>query len=428
MTSLIGAEQTINVAGPVGWGAVALLLLAAFFFTRRHPGGGLGLVIAALPLYQVRGTLGGAGFPDIPTTLLELVLGAVVLGLLSRWPAFKPRRSPYDGWLALWVGGSLLAALLAPDRVQALGLWRAFFLEPAVFFVAAQAVFLAGSRPPSPRPIAYGAGAAILIAAIWTGALATGILGGTAFSYDGRLTGPFQSANFLAHLGVPLALLLIGWPERLSPIVRYVPAALALLLLAGSQSRGGLLAFAIAAAVLLSVRSGAKRLRQGAVLAVAAGLVILGTFTLIERNDRYSTRSTLWGTAAEIIRERPLLGAGPEHFQDEVRRRMGGDEGLRRFVIPRAPDAHNVFLVTWTEWGLLTLLGLLGLLGTAVRLLAARRDAWVPPAAAAGAAIVAHGLVDTPVLKNDLALVFVTVLLLAALPKRRTRPPKRKAA
>lgn len=406
MIAAVGAEQTIAVAGPVGWGVIALLLLAVFFFTRRHPGGGLGLVVAALSLYQVRGTLG------IPTTLLELILGAVVLGLLSRWPAFKPRRSPYDLWLGLWVGGSLLAALLAPDRVQALGLWRAFFLEPAVFFVAAQAVF----RKESPRPIAYGAGAAILITAAWTGALA---LGGTALSYDGRLTGPFQSANFLAHLGVPLALLLIGWPERLSLLVRYVPAGLALLLLAGSQSRGGLLAFAIGAAVLLAARGGARRLRQGAVLAVAAGLVILGVFALIERNDRHSTRSALWGTAAEVIGERPLLGAGPEHFQDEVRRRMGGDEELRRFVIPRAPDAHNVFLVTWTEWGLLTLLGFLGLLGTAGRLLVGRRDTWVPPAAAMGAAIVAHGLVDTPVLKNDLALVFMTVLLLTTLPKRR---------
>ncbi|MDZ4248434.1 MAG: hypothetical protein U1D32_04150, partial [Patescibacteria group bacterium] len=263
MIAAFGAEQTITVAGPIAWAAVALLMLAAFFFTRRHPGGGLGLVIAALPLYQVRGTLGGSlgipGLPDIPTTLLELLLGAVVLGLLSRWPAIKPRRSPYDLWLGLWVGGSLLAALLAPDRMQALGLWRAFFLEPAVFFVAAQAVF----RKESPRPIAYGAGAAILITALWTGALALGA--GTALSYDGRLTGPFQSANFLAHLGVPLALLLIGWPERLSPLVRYVPVLTALLLLAGSQSRGGLLALAIGGSVLLAVRRGGKRLRQGAV-------------------------------------------------------------------------------------------------------------------------------------------------------------------
>ncbi|HEY8108879.1 MAG TPA: O-antigen ligase family protein [Patescibacteria group bacterium] len=408
MISAIGAEQTLTVAGPIAWVAVMALLLGAFLFTRRHPGGGLGLVVAALPLYQVRGSLG------LPTTLLELLLGAVLLGILSRWPAYKPRWSPYDPWLALWAGGSLVAALLAPDPQQGLGLWRAFFLEPVLFFVVARTVFTKESA----RPIAYGAAAAVGITALWTAALA---LGGTALSYDGRLTGPFQSANFLAHLGVPLGLLLIGWPQRLPAYVRYVPALLALGLLAGSQSRGGVLAFAIGAATLVALRSGAVWLKRGAVVALALGLVATAGLTLVERSDQYSTRSVLWKTALEVVGERPLLGAGPEHFQDEVRRRMGGDEELRQFVIPRAPDAHNVFLVTWTEWGLLALLGLLGLLGTAARLLYRRRDAWVPPAAAMTAAIVTHGLVDTPILKNDLALVFMVVLLLTVLPQAAKR-------
>ncbi|MDP9211663.1 MAG: O-antigen ligase family protein [bacterium] len=405
MNGFIGTEETIMISG-VGWIAVAVMAAGAFLLARRRADWGIALVVAALPLYQVRGSLG------VPTTLLELMLGAVVLGLLSRWPRYRPVRSPFDPWLALWVLGSLLAAVLAPDPKQALGLWRAFFLEPVVFFVAARSVF----RTEPVRPLLYGAIGAIGITAAWAAVLAAS---GSALSYDGRLAGPFQSPNFVAHLAVPLTLLVLGWPGRLSRLVRFGPVVLGLVLLAGSQSRGGLLALAAGGLALAFLRSAPAWRKRITAAVVIGGLLIAGVFLNADRDDRFSTRPVLWKTAAAVIAERPLLGAGPEHFQDEVRARVGGDEELRRFVVPRAPDAHNLFLVTWTEWGLATLAGLISLLATLTAVLWRRRDRWVAPAAAMAVAILAHGLVDTPVLKNDLAIIFMLVFVLAALPRRR---------
>ncbi len=406
MNEFIGTEQTVVISG-LGWAAVAVVLAGAFLLTRKRPGWGIGLILAALPLYQVRGSLG------LPTTLLELLLGAVVLGVLSRWPRYRPRRSPFDPWLALWVGGALLAAALAPDPKQALGLWRAFFLEPAVFFLAARSVF----QKESARPLLFGAIGAIGIVALWMLALAAS---GSALSYDGRLAGPFQSPNFVAHLTVPLALLVLGWPGRLTPFVRFAPFAAAATLLAGSQSRGGVLALIVGALVIAILRGSRAWRKRLALVALAGVAVFAAAFLTIERDDRFSTRPVLWTTAAAVIGERPLLGSGPEHFQDEVRARVGGDEARRRFIVPRSPDAHNLFLVTWTEWGLATLAGLAGLLAALAVALWRRRDRWVVPAAAMAAAILAHGLIDTPVLKNDLAIVFMVPLVLAALPRRRT--------
>ncbi len=405
MNGFIGTEETIMISG-IGWLVVAVLVVGAFLLARRRADWGIALVVASLPFYQVRGSFG------VPTTLLELVLGAVVLGVLSRWPRYRPARSPFDPWLALWVLGSLLAAVLAPDPKQALGLWRAFFLEPAVFFVAARTIF----RTEPVRPLLYGAIGAIGVAVVWTASLAAG---GSALSYDGRLAGPFQSPNFMAHLTVPLTLLVLGWPGRLSRLVRFGPAVLGLVLLAGSQSRGGLLALAAGGLVLALLRSGPAWRKRITAAMVMGALLVAGILLNADRDDRFSTRPVLWKTAAAVIAERPLLGAGPEYFQDEVRARVGGDEDLRRFIVPRAPDAHNLFLVTWTEWGFATLAGLLGLLATLAAVLWRRRDRWAVPAAAMAAAILAHGLVDTPVLKNDLAIIFMLVFVLAALPRRR---------
>src|SRR5579859_7688354 len=91
--------------------------------------------VAALPLYVVRWSYG-----PLPTTLLEtLIIITVVLYVIARWRDGM-RRPVSTGYeipiIALLVAGAI-SVFVAKDHRAALGLYRAFFIEPiALFYVA----------------------------------------------------------------------------------------------------------------------------------------------------------------------------------------------------------------------------------------------------------------------------------------------------
>src|SRR5581483_7730958 len=102
------------------------------------------------PLYVVRFNIG-----LLPTTLLEVLIAASVLsfvveeavhGQLGRYRTALT--SPFSGLALALLLVSLLAVFVSPTQYQALGLWRAYFLEPIVFFFVLLAKFRAGVGRP----------------------------------------------------------------------------------------------------------------------------------------------------------------------------------------------------------------------------------------------------------------------------------------
>src|SRR5260221_9330255 len=95
----------------------------------------LPVTVGSLPLYVVRWKYG-----PISTTLLEiLVVATIALYLIGRRRdgAFRLNRTPYDIPIVLLLIAGAIAVLVPPDRWHALGLYRAYFLEPiAIFYVA----------------------------------------------------------------------------------------------------------------------------------------------------------------------------------------------------------------------------------------------------------------------------------------------------
>ncbi len=406
-------EPTVFIHGPGMVLGVAALLLAAFFLTRRRPDLGLAAVVAATPLYEVRGSLAG-----LPTTLLELVFGAVVLGIVSRWPREKPRRTPYDLWAALFVVGSLVAALVSPNLRGGLGLWRAFILEPVIFFYAATAVFARRD----PRPLLLGAMGALLVSAAWTAFL---VADGRGLTYDHRLLGPYQTANYFSLFLVPLTLLTVFWPRRELLVPRLAVAGGALVMLLLSNSRGGLLA--LGAGLLVTIPFLGRRLRLilAAVLigSLAAATAVFGP-RLVEHSEQQviSARPVIWREATRMISERPLFGVGPGRFESLFRQRVAGNQTESLYIVPQAHNAHDMWLVAWTEWGLLTVVSLLGVVVTMVLTITRRLSYWMIVPSAMLAATLVHGLVDSPVFKNDLAVLFwLIAALTVVLPKTRKR-------
>src|SRR5690349_1287215 len=91
--------------------------------------------VGAMPLYVVRWHYG-----PLPTTLLEtLILVTVVLYVVARWRdgMRRPLRTWLDIPIVLLLVAGAIAVVVATDHRGALGLYRAYFIEPvAIFYVA----------------------------------------------------------------------------------------------------------------------------------------------------------------------------------------------------------------------------------------------------------------------------------------------------
>jgi hypothetical protein len=337
----IELEPTIFLHPGGIWAAVAAGLLGLFILSRRRPDWALTAVLTAAPLYQVRGHLG------VPTTLLELVLLTVVAGVATKWRRYSLAAGRYGPWLALWVGAALVAALIGPDRHEGLGLWRAFFFEPTLYFLAVTAVF----RGKSLRPLLWGALGGLVVLAGWTGWL---LADGRAITYDGRLLGPYQSPNYFTLLLGPLLLVTALWPRRELILPRLALGTVGLLMFFAANSRGGelgLLAGLTIGLLFLQPRW-RKWLGAGIIGTVLVGGALLGP-RLIEHQQRQvvSARPVIWHQALVSIEHNPLFGNGPGQFQDVFRERVKDNPDYLLYVAPQALNPHNVVLVTCPDCG-----------------------------------------------------------------------------
>src|SRR5690349_10422129 len=87
------------------------------------------------PLYVVRWSIG-----PVPTTLLENLVWitlALYLFALLRDRRLAPGRTPFDIPIALLLVAGIIGIFVAPDHRGALGIFRAYLVEPiAIFYVA----------------------------------------------------------------------------------------------------------------------------------------------------------------------------------------------------------------------------------------------------------------------------------------------------
>ena len=183
--------------------------------------------------------------------------------------------------------------------------------------------------------------------------------------YKHRGSGTYFCPN---HLGgflemlLPLALT-FTLASRLKPLIRVLVGYAALVILAGiavTVSRGSWAATALALVVLFGIMSFRKghRLTSLLFLAVIVGGVLVlapkSHFFKYRLNQLASpegtidddNRSVTWRPAVEIWRENLWWGAGPGHFDERFR-------AFRPEELQQQPyRAHNDFLNTLTDWGI----------------------------------------------------------------------------
>lgn len=443
-------------------------------------------VAMTAPLYLISVRFGG-----VPTNVFEILVLALCVGFVMRTAFMRMRGMRGDGGVRFGFGGagffawamrslwtpiillvvSLLLALVNVPRdhwMEVLGAVKSWFVVPLAYvFVMQRAV---RSRDDLRHVLmAYVISALVLSA--W-GVYQWGI--DAYVTPDGRVSGPFQSANYLAlFVGPAFVYIAIDmWrsvcainfrrviglvhARDFGVVFRVVATVVIGVALYLTRSYGAFLGVGVgligygfyavrrAGGVHVHVHgapgspamvSRAAWVRFGALVALVmfvGGVFFVtsdpGKFTQMfhtERRSSSAVRLQVWRVAAQLISEHPLLGIGARQYEYAYAQRATEILGRAPYE-PIMLHPHNVFLMAWLSGGLLGLgsfMWLLVLMCAHIRAIArgTTRDTGMRDVNAEDAAlisiiatmfgvIVIHGLVDLPLWKNDLAFVFWLVV------------------
>ena len=354
----------------------------------------------------------------VPTTLLE-VLVLLTLGLYAI--SVLLRQAPLPGWtrleipIALFLVAGVIGTFVAPDHRSALGIFRAYLVEPvAIYFVAI--AILSSVASVEALLVGWAAGALLFAADEiyrFGQALAADVLH-PGHAQAALNINPNSVAIYLEPLLAVAGGLALFTTGRRRVIAIAVVAALGVAEVA-TLSRGGLLALAAMAAVaILTIPSVRLRVAVGAAAVAAAAAVfalpILGprVESTLNQNGTFTLRLHIWAATLRMLRDHPLFGAGINSYQDTMAPYRVGDPRL----YPQ-PYPHNIFLTSWTELGVLGMLAfayiLFFLIVVAFRAFARAtgvQRALLWGTGVAFVMILVHGLVDSPYWKNDLSVEF----------------------
>ena len=347
--------------------------------------------------------------------MVALLVGLVASG--GRLPYLGPYAVP--GVLLLFAAS--LDTAFAPSPRAAAGIWKAYFLEPALAYLVI--AWLVTGQARARLFLAGLAIAGVLLAASEWMAFVQALAGP---GYDSvHPPKPFflMTPNAVALFLVPLdavALALAAFSEdRLERLLAaaFVAVTVAAVLMCGS--RGGELTLAAVVVTVAAFHPLRLRLIGGA--GVFAALLIAASHSVRDRilvefrpadpNNTVALRLPLWESTVRMLRAHPLFGGGLDGFKQSIQ-----PYKVSGFTEQAVNYPHQVVLTFWSETGLLGLLAFLWLLVQMARTAAAglRSEAWVRVLSigllGALVAVVVHGLVDVPYFKNDLALEFWALL------------------
>lgn len=380
------------------------------------------IIGSLLPIYLIRFRLFG-----IPSTALEVLIYLVFVVAIFNWARdAQIRRRLYERRIYLLPAGLILlgavsGTLIASEKIISLGLLKGFIIDPILVYL----LILTFVKEKSEIILVFkGLIVGAIAIALW--AFTDAYLG-----IEGeRIIGPYRldtnaSANYLAFALAPVVPIATWFMLREKGKWRW--GTLVLILLLGavllSGSRAGLVVAVAGSALTLMLSQQwfwSKTVFSYGLISILIVGAFLGYFVVkpdFSLNPAEGGRITssnnvrwqIWSASAELLQANPLLGTGLGNFQQAFSELTMGRVNYPEFISPRARTAHNLVLTLWFE---ITILGVLGFFAVLVlsgknlfRAMRARNELAI---ALLGAwlVILAHGLVDMPIWKNDGMVLF----------------------
>jgi len=391
------------------------------------------LTCALAPAYAVRWHVG-----FYPTTALEA--GIVLTLVVFAWESWRQRRapawrSPFTLAAVLLVVAGAVSVVVAPDRRAALGLFRAYFIEPVLFFVVLITV-IRTSRQAFMMVAGLAAGGTV-VALLNIATVVDALRHHAVDTAQNAPVAIYQTSNAVALFLVPIiavagSLLLYSRSPRQRQLAALF-VALGAIAVVFSFSRAGYAALvAVAIGLAVSHRRRWWMLGGLALLVVAATQVpiiasrLAHQINMTDPNNTLAGRIHLWKVTLNMMREHLVFGTGLSGYAHYM---SPWPSGLSQVIYP-----HNLVLNFWVATGVL------GLVAFVVLLVQAFRTAWRGwittdvdwrpfqlGVLLALVSIVVHGLVDVPYFKNDLSFEFWVLLAISWAGTLASRGPMRDA-
>lgn len=404
--------------------AIIIFCLLFSFLCYRNSLAGAYFIAAFLPSYLIRFQTMG-----IPMTLLEAMILILFLAcLLKQEIKLKEITAHPLFWpLAAFIFFSAVSVIVSPDKIRALGIFKAYFIEPAMFFICLIAL-VNGKKTLENIFWALGISAAYLcLFSIWQEFSAWKVP--QAFlNKDGsvdRVVSVFGYPNALGLYLGPIIVLYTGWLTtnlklNWQLLVKSGVILLSFVVIVLAKSEGAILAIL---AILALSAACIKKTRIIALIILAIGFIILFAVEplrafVLEKlllNDWSGiVRKQIWAETWAMLRDNWLWGAGLAGYQIKI-----VPYHAKWFEIYLYP--HNIIMNFWSELGLL---GLLSFAWLAVRYFWENVSNFVRATGeilrwnriisltliAVMAEIIIHGLVDAPYFKNDLSVLLMIFL------------------
>lgn len=427
------------------WVLAILVLLIFAFFSYRHTLWGVSLIIILLPSYLWRLSIFG-----LPTTFLELMIIALFIIWLLKDKLYKKinftfqknldnRFSPIFRWLLIfWLLAGVAAVIINPT-MGALGLWRAYWLEPIMFLL----VFVYSVQSKNDLQIIFKSLALLvvwlLVVAIFQYFTAWNLPAAYDVPNIKRLTTIFSYPNALGLLLAPLSALFWGlWLAVKNKFLNWwllAVALVSLLLCWLAKSEGALLGIAFALFIWLIL---AKKVRKFGMALVVIVIIfsffnnfLINNFNNFKQQlfapeyDLQATsleiRSSQWSETWAMLQDNWFWGAGLNNYQTALKP-YHQVEWIEIYLYP-----HNVFLNFWSEIGLVGLIIfvlIIFYLVLILRKLFLEKNILAWPLAMMWLAWLVHGLVDVPYFKNDLSILFFIMMAMTLLAEQYRRNGK----
>lgn len=387
------------------------------------------ITILLSPLYIIRGSI------VYPTTILEILILTTFLVWIVvffkdglKWNLLKTK---FNYLILFFLITALVAAFRNPELASGLGIFRAYFLEPILFFYTLTFTV----KKTGGKFIIY----ALILSGIWLAVLSilqkvTGSF--TLAPYEialGRVSAVYNSANALALFLGPISILSLVLIFSKSQKVKILGGLLFIiffLVIIWTKSRGGLTAEVLAIVTFFYILFSQKRnvfsktwFLVPIAIVIASSIFFQQVFvyynqtplsyrTTLEDSDTLKIRYFLWQGSINLIKDHPIFGAGLEGFKPLYQNNYKLHPTFEAFQYP-----HNIFLTFWAEMGIFGLIAFILLLASIFNLLILKISKTKDPVILASLTAVfiywlIHGLVDVPYFKNDLSLEFWVFVVL----------------
>jgi O-antigen ligase len=437
---------------------IFIFLIIFAFIAARNLRWAIFLVLASMPSYLIRFQIFG-----VPTTVLEIMIIVIFFvwliknfQFLSLWDI--PRRGTIFKkykllcfFASLFLLAATIGLFVSPNLREAAGIWKAYFIEPALFFI----VLISELRGLKDAKFVISAlGVSAFYVSIY--AILQRFFGApipAPWQSELRITSVFPYPNAVGLYLAPLIPLFVYQlisnfqfsisnkiPNSKFQIPNYLSIGywglvifISLIAIYFAKTEAALVALAAGLIFFLLFYNNKSRLILFSIcfLFLIFGFLFSGSnlFSTIEnklllKDWSGMVRTTMWSETWEMLKDKPIFGAGLSGYQTAILPYHKAN-WMEIFLYP-----HNIIFNFWSETGLLGLLSFIAIvvlffwnlriwnfirnLKLEIRNLETneRNRRLFLLLGTSMVVLLVHGLVDVPYFKNDLSVLFWTIVAL----------------